>query len=386
MTALLATVLLWGAQAPEPPALPIAVTKSGMRVQCTAETTVGARRIQTPYGSLLVATDPVAEIVDGTRQRQDLDRLRADGLIDEETWLRDLSTAGQLEAMVQAADRLMVEQPQQLYPVEVLEDWGRRLDPVAPGVDYEDRVGWLWDEAMDARGSRCLMLGARLREEVSRSETPQFERKVSISTLRKGLRSRHAERVRVAALIAGRQQEFSMRESLMQASLRSQSEAARDGAAEAIHEVHPHAARQYWVRNLANGEEHDRELAARNLGRYGGDEALEALMHVLAAWERKAPKRFDFHGRTIWVVTTTDRMAYESVSFDGRRLDDDDWRVLPEDLEFLELGTTLKVGRFGEALHSALLEALDQVVGETTGRGQEEWLAWYAETWLPTHP
>ena len=51
----------------------IAVTKSGMRVQCTAETTVGARRIQTPYGSLLVATDPVAEIVDGTRQRQDFD-------------------------------------------------------------------------------------------------------------------------------------------------------------------------------------------------------------------------------------------------------------------------------------------------------------------------
>jgi hypothetical protein len=43
------------------------------------------------------------------------------------------------------------------------------------------------------------------------------------------------------------------------------------------------------------------------------------------------------------------------------------------------------VGRYGEALYSALLEALDQVAGETTGRGQEEWLAWYAETWLPEH-
>lgn len=385
MIALLATVLLWGVQAPEPPALPIAVTKSGLRVQCTAATSVGDRRIHTPYGSMLVATDPVAEIVDGTRQRQDLDRLLAEGLIDEETWLRDLSTAGQLEALFTAAGRVMQERPQQLYPVEILEDWGRRLDPVPEGVDYEDRVGWLWEQAMDARGSRCLMLGARLREEVARSETPQFERIVSLSDLRKGLRSRYPERRRVAALIAGRQQEFSMREALMKSSLRGDNEAARDGAAEATHEVHPHAARQYWVRNLTNGEDRDRELAARNLGRYGGADAVKALMHVLAAWERKAPKRFDFHGRTIWVVTSTDRMAYEAVSFNPQRLDAD-FRHLPENHEFLDLGTTLKVGRYGEGLYTALLEALDQVVGETTGRGHEEWLAWYDETWLPAHP
>jgi len=398
MIALLATVLLLGAQAPEPPSLPIAVTKSGLHVQCTVDTHVGDRSILTPFGKLLVATDPVAEIKDGSRQLQDLDSLHRQGLIDDETWLRDLSTAGQLEALERNAAKLVEESPQLLYPYELLEAWGHRLDAVPDKVRYEDRVAWLWDAAMDATPVRTLMYGARLHDEISTSELAQSDRRLVISKLRKGLRSRVGARRRVAALIAGRQQEFSLRETLLLASLRDPEEVARDAAAIATNEVDPREARQYWVRNLSNGREGDRELAARNLGRYGGKEAIRALIYVLSAWERPSLKRYEFDTRSIWPVTTVDKGAIgslnptfvPSVAPSSQECGSPSGgsgyqQALADEQEFLDRGTTLRVGKYGEGLYTAILEALDGTVGERTGRSQEEWLHWFEETWQPAH-
>lgn len=385
MISLLATVLLFGAQAPEPPAQPMAVTKSGLRVECLEGAKVGDREIKTIYGRLLVATDPVVEIVDGTRQRVDLARLHQQGLMDDEAYLQDLSTAGQLSALVEASLEIMRTQPQQVYPYEGIEAWGKRLDSVPSSVDYEDRVSWLWDRIQKASTAQVLLLGARLLEEVSVSKHPQFERQVSIASLRKGLRSREPARRRVAALIAGRQQEFSMREILLKASLREEAEAARDGAAKGIHAIHPHAARQYWVRNAANGQENDRELAVRNLGRVGSEPAVRSLMHLLAAWDVRPPKRFEFYGRTIWVMKRVDRGAIEAVSFDPIRQDADVSHLSIAE-EFVDLGSTLKVGVYSESLQTALLEALQTLVSDGEVRTKDEWLAWYGETWLPEHP
>lgn len=385
MISLLATALWLGAQAPEPPAQPIAVTQSGVRVECQSGTKVGDREIITPFGRMLVATDPVADIVDGTQQRLDLTHLHVQGLIDDETFLQDLSTAGQLTALMDACSKIMTEQPQQLYPYETVEAWGKRLDTVPKNLKYEKRVPWLWDQIQEATATDALLLGARLFEEVSVSEHPQFTRQVSIASLRKGMRSRVPARRRVAAMIAGRQQEFSMREILLHASLREEAEAARDGAAAGIHAIHPHAARQYWVRNAANGQEKDRELAVRNLGRFGGDKAVRALMHIIAAWDVRPPQRFEFYGRTIWVMKQVDRGAIEAVSFDPVR-QDADVRHLNAAEEFVDLGSTLKVGVYSESLQTALLDSLQTLVSDSEVRTKDEWLAWYGETWLPEHP
>ena len=47
--------------------------------------------------------------------------------------------------------------------------------------------------------------------------------------------------------------------------------------------------------------------------------------------------------------------------------------------EYLDLGSYVKVTRYGESMRDALLEALDLWAGRTTGRDAEAWLTWYLE-------
>lgn len=366
------------------PSLPVAVTQSGLHLQCV-DAEVGDREIQTPFGIYRNATDPIVAIEDGSQQIEDLRRLRLDGIIDDSTWLQDLSTAGQLDELLRASIEILEQEPQRLEPYLVLEHWGRQLDPVPTNLDRGKRVPWLWERAFDKDFATSLFAGARLAVEVSASSQAQHGRVVALADLRKALRNPDARIRRIAARVAGMQQEVSLREPLMEASLEDAVEAARDAAAEGVHGIHTHAARLYWLRNLARGEASHREHAARNLGRFGGADGLRGLLHVLAAWDSKAGTKFTFHECRIKVVRKIDRNARDLIGLDPEHAEADS-TYLRADTEFLKLEGTFEVTRYSESLHSALLDALDTWAGYRTGRTTVDWLDYYTDAWLPTRP
>jgi hypothetical protein len=357
--------------------VPVAITGNGLRVECL-ETKRGDRIIRTPFGLVSVPLDPVVEVTDGGAQLAQLLALREAGTLDDLSLMQDLSTAGQLTALALQCAAFAASDPESLEPYLLLEAWGVRLDPVARDLPREQRVEWLWERVQDDAWAKSVLAAARLREEVSQAFQAPTEQIVGIADLRKSLRRATPQHRRAAALIAGRQQEFSLREQLLIVSLNGTGQPTRDAAAWASDEIHPHAARNYWARNLARGEDPYRERAALALGRHAGADGVKVLEHVLAAHDHKVAERFTFAGREIWVVGDADRYVREVAGFDSQR-QNVDVRHLRTDREYVDLGSTFKVTRYGERLAAALLAALDYWAGEKTGRDADQWLAWYLE-------
>ncbi len=357
--------------------VPVAVTGRGLRVECV-DTKPGDRIIRTPFGLVSVPLDPVVEVTDGGAQLVQLLALREAGTLDDLGLMQDLSTAGQLTALALLCTSFAAGDPERLEPYLLLESWGARLDPVARDLPREQRVEWLWERVQDDSWAKSVFAAARLREEVSQAFQAPTEQIIGISDLRKSLRRATPQHRRAAALIAGRQQEFSLREQLLLISLNGTGQPTRDAAAGASNEIHPHAARNYWARNLARGEDPYRERSALALGRHAGADGVKVLAHVLAAHGHKVAERFTFAGREIWVVGDADRYVREIAGFDPQR-QNVDVRHLRTDREYVDLGSTFKVTRYREQLAVALLQALDFWAGEKTGRDAEQWLAWYLE-------
>lgn len=353
----------------------IAVTESGLRVECLAAE-IGDRRITTPFGELSLPLDPVAGLLDGAHQLEQLLALHRKGALDDLGLAQDLSTAGQLSALAEHARTWALREPLAVEPYLILEAWGERLDPAPRELAREKRIEWLWERALERNWVETVLVGPRLREEVSAAYQARHEQTVSIVPLRKTLRSREPQQRRVAAFVAGKQQEFSLRAPLLLASLTDPSPAARDGAAQAAQSVQPKAARDYWSRVLAVGEPSLRPQAALDLGRHGGREGMRTLIHVLAAWDKPSGARFEFAGRDLFVVSNYDSNAHDLAGYDVNHLDRAFTTTDPT-REYLDLGSRFKITRYDEELRASLLEALDLWAGERTGRDAVQWLDWY---------
>lgn len=365
----------------ERPPIRIAVTESGLRIECI-EAAAGDSSIRTPFGLYSTPTDLVAAVEEGGAQLETLLALHAAGVLDELGLAQDLSTAGQLTALTEHARTFALRTPERLEPYLLLEAWGARLDPVPRELPREKRVAWLWERVMDDDWSRTVLAAAWLRNETSGAYQTASERVVSITDLRRALRSRRPAHRRAAALIAGKQQEFSLREPLLSASLADPVAGARDGAARGCSEVHPQSSLEYWSRNLATGLQADRVHAARNLGSYGGAGGLKVLVHVLAAADHAAGDRFQFAGREIFVVSNASAGAGD---LSGKHRNPADQVLLPSDpeKEYVSLGSRFKVTRVQPELTAEILAALDDWSGERTGRSPQDWLAWYLESLEP---
>lgn len=363
------------------PAILVAVTESGLRLECEGAA-LGDRSIRTPFGLYASAADPVVAVEEGGAQLETLLALHASGVLDDLGLAQDLSTAGQLTALAQHARTFTLNEPDRLEPYLLLETWGARLDPVPPDLPREKRVAWLWDRVLERDWSRTVLAAAWLRGEVSAAYQTRSERVVSITDLRQALRSRLPAERRAAALIAGKQQEFSLREPLLTASLADSSAAAREGAARGCSEVQPQSSLDYWSRNLANGVPENRARAARNLGAYGGLGGLRVLVHVLAAADRPNGDRFTFAGRDIYVVSHSDAGVLDLSGYDRYQTQR---VILPSDpeKEYLNLGSRFKVTRVEPELTAELLAALDAFSGERTGRSPAQWLTWYLDNHVP---
>jgi len=375
---LASTLLAFSLQAPQ---LPIAVTQEGVQIQCVSAA-IGDRSIPTPYGIYRSPLDPVVAIIDGEKQVLELRKLHQTGALDDASWLRDLSRAGQLEELARASLEVLALEPQSILPYRLLESWGRRIDPVPAKTLVQDRVDWLWREANHKDFTAAVMAGARLTQEVSGSSNYDNDRKVDLSDLRKALRSPSVVRRRIAGRIAGRQQETSLRETLLQASLTDSTEAARDAAAMGAHTLHAYSARLYWMGNLTQGKEENRIAAAFNLGTYGGADGLNALMATLSAWDHGLGDTYDFAGREIHIVSTVNRNVLDIPGYSPEQEEVNIDNLSPQQA-LLDNDDTLKVKRYGEGQLTVLLEALDLWAGTTTERTQGEWMKFYLEVWLP---
>ena len=381
--ALFAAPLL-GAMLLMAPQLPIAVLQSGQRVECVTAA-IGDRELETPLGVFRCPTDPVVKLVDGTQQRKDFRKLRRLKVIDDATWLQDLSTAGQLLELATACQELLALDAQNVLAYEALERWGHQLDAVPAQLDREQRVAWLWDRAASEDFPQSILAGAQLLDEVSQSSQAVNNRVVSIRELRSALRSKSVVLRRTSAFVAGRQRQFSLRELLLEISISEPLEVVRTAAAAGAHEIHAHSARQYWVQNLARGSDAHRAAAAWNLGHYGGADALQALIHVLAADQHAPGERFRFAERIIEVVSNTDRNALDLGGFNPEQQEVDFRHPSPE-LELLDWDSTFTVTKYGDSLRAVLLEALDTWANSKSNRDTAAWLEWYLNVWLPARP
>ncbi len=364
--------------------VPIAVTRSGLRVECQGAKP-GDLLLRTPLGNFSTPLDSVREVVDGAAQLESLLALHRAGTLDDLGLAMDLSTAGQLTALAEHAAAFAERNPESVQPYLILEAWGVRLDPIPRELPSERRVDWLWEKVLGKDWATSVLCGVRLREEVSAAYQAPSERVISISGLRKGLRRSQPQVRRVAARVAGKQQEFSLRAPLLLASLEDASPAARDGAALAAGEVQPKAARDYWSRVLALGEPSLRAQAALDLGRHGRGDGIKVLIHVLAAQGKPAGTHFEFGGRDIFVVSNYDSNAHDLSGYDVNHLDRA-FSTADPNREYVELGSRFKVTRYGDTLREVILEALDLWAGEKTGRSSEQWLDWYLQSYAPTHP
>ncbi|MFK5957020.1 MAG: hypothetical protein QM477_11315 [Planctomycetota bacterium] len=364
------------------PQLPIAVTQDGVQIQ-SVHAEVGDREIQTPYGVFRNPHDPVVAIIDGEKQVLELRKQHQIGVLDDASWLRDLSRAGQLEELSRASLEVLTLDPQAILPFRLLESWGRRIDPVPAKVLVQDRVAWLWQVANGKDFTAAVLAGSRLVDEVSSTSNYDNSLQVQLSDLRKSLRSSSVVRRRIASQIAGRQQEFSLRETLLEASIMDNTEAARDAAAFGAQLLHASTARTYWTKNLAQGKDEYRIAAAYNLGTYGEADGINSLVAVLSAWEHRSGSHYEFAGRTISVVSTHDRNALDIPGYSPDQ-EDVDITYLPANKALLDPHASLKVKRFGEGQLIVLLEALDAWAGKATGRSRSDWIKFYLEDWLPT--
>lgn len=353
-------------QAEEPPPR-VAVTASGLRVQCVGEPEPGAREVKTPYGVLHLPQDPVARVEDASAARRALETL-AGAPGSRGLWLERAAASGLLEDLVRGCDRLLAEDPGDPAVYETLEAWGRRLDPVPPRIqEARARLDWLWRRVRQAESAAAgTLAAARLLAEATPSLQADPDRALSIADIRRGLRSRKPHVRRAAARMAAWERSYDLLLPLLDRSIDEPLEAVRDAAAWAVARAHRHEARQYWTLVLAQGPPAWRVAAARNLGRYGGQRAIHALAHVLAAWEHRVGDRIPFVRTDVLVVADrrTD-LPFRNVgntAFVG---------------EILDQRSVLKVTVLEEETLQEVLAALEALAGEETGRDPAAWLTWY---------
>ncbi|RMH03113.1 MAG: hypothetical protein D6702_07070, partial [Planctomycetota bacterium] len=102
---------------------PVAVLRSGDRVPCRPGTAVGSFLIETPWGRLAGAADPVVEVVDPAAEIELLRPIRAS---DPAAWVGRLAERGLVGPLVAEADRDNLDPDQRERVLAALEGWGRR--------------------------------------------------------------------------------------------------------------------------------------------------------------------------------------------------------------------------------------------------------------------
>nr|MBC8327155.1 hypothetical protein [Planctomycetota bacterium] len=291
------------------------------------------------------------------------------------TWLAETDRAGLLSELLLGCEIRLQEDRGALDPRLVLERWGALLDPLPPGLDRQDRFQRLWEGILDASPARAALLTGRLLVELAPSAQGDPTRQLTVSELRQALRQEGPEVRRAACLAAGHQATSVLFEPLLEASLADPNAAVREAAASAAAAMLRLESRNYWVLVLARGEAKQRPAAADALGRHGGEAAVHPLAHVLSAYDKKAPRGYDFAGRRIQVRRSVSRQDPSSAHRSGL------------EVEILDQGNSFEVAPLDEATTQALLRALTTLRPDGPPEGSPAgWVDWYLENLRPGTP
>ncbi|TAH39601.1 MAG: hypothetical protein EYC70_02090 [Planctomycetota bacterium] len=350
----------------------LAVTRSGQRVESVQRPAGGDVAVRTPFGTFHTGHDPVEVSRDGAAEREALTALRQKEGFRFQDWLAPVAEGGFLSELVEGGNSLLpdLSEEEQIELARALESWGARLDPVPEDVAQDKRKDWLWDQVRKADPARALLLGGRLVEEVQASQGQDSQDGLSYSDISRGLRHQEPAAQRAAARCAGKQRIFDIvvTERLFLRSLEGEPLGA-DGAAEAIARIVPEDARYYWAEGLLRAEESMRRLAARNLGRYGGEHGAAPLVLALSARGRRPPERWKVGEREMAAVV--DRHKPRAPQRDEEL---GQWPYDP-----LDHSSVIKIVPVDGALAAEVRQALAALAPTLSERSDQSWIDWYAE-------
>ncbi|MFK5957019.1 MAG: hypothetical protein QM477_11310 [Planctomycetota bacterium] len=345
---------------------PIAVLDSGTRVETQGSVRIGQRNLNTPFGRFDASLDPVASMADG---EEDLRLLAPLKTMDYGLWLQRIAERGLLSTLM---SQEIPKQHRALYQ-QLVEDWGKRLDPLPLKLDHDQRVETLWERMQKTKSDdeQLLLTGALMRE-VSDSSSAH-KRRVGLSAMSKALKSKDPELRRAAARLAERQVEFSLMHRLVDSSLEDKDMGVRRAASDAIYSMQPQESLGRWTVALwRNGKDAERVLAADNLARYGSKEqdVVRALILAMGGESNAvAPRSNIFIGRQITAVTDFDvEVANSAVIADPR-------------ISVLVDGTMLEVRVVSVVVSQAIRRNLRQITGVNPGNTRADWMRWYENTY-----
>ena len=352
----------------------VAVTESGRAIQ-SSEASAGDLEFKTPFGVFVCPTDPVERVEDRTLVRNRYLSLMDAGEISAEVLVYEASASGFLSLMAEQAHLLLEEDLDRPGILTLLESWGTDLDSIPKKTKREERIDWLWSRMKEADPVSFSFLSGRLQFELSGSRHADPDRLLERRQLREAARDKSLLMRRAAFAALGAQKNFEevIFSQAMEASVGDIADAVRLEAARACGEIDRRVSRQIWTYVLARNRGSSRQLAGEYLGRFGGPQAVDPLIHVLAAAEYESPDRFEFCGRKIQVMKDI-----ASFSFRNRT------PAEPQILNFAasevwRLGTSFLVRTLEEDDAAAVLIALEYWAREATGRSAADWLKWYEE-------
>lgn len=357
---MLLTLLLCAAQQP------VAVLHSGTRVEIEGTAKAGQRHLKTPFGRYDASLDPVESIVDGAEDLRLLAPLKE---MEYSLWLNRIAERGLLSTLLEQE----VPKEHRAQYQQLVEDWGKRLDPLSAKVDREDRVEQLWKRLEKTRSDddQLLLTGALMRE-VSASSSAH-KRRVGLSSLSKALKSKDPEMRRAAARLAERQHENSLMHRLLGSSLEESDIGARRAASDAAFTMDEQQSLGRWTLTLwRHGADDERVLAADYLAHYGAKEpdVVRALILALGGESAAvAPRSNIFIGRQVSAVTDFDvEVANSAVIADPQ-------------ISVLVEGTALEVRVVSVVVGRAIRRNLTSVTGANPGQSRDAWMRWYEKTY-----
>jgi hypothetical protein len=244
-----------------------AVLDDGTRLNVVASTKVGSFLVQTEFGLLRTKGEQVSLLLNGEREVNLLEPLRA---MDYALWTQRLSERGHFQ-------RLAAENPtpwQCASLLEALRPWGQRLDDLPLDTKRENRVRVLWQRLQKANKPQLALLVGALEVEISPT-LGQHERRISLVEWRKALNSPKSSMRWAAARVAAVQQDANAELDLLAATLEDPSFWVAREAGRALYITDPAGATYRWAYEMVMS----RKLFERRRG---------AMM--LAEWSRQDPK------------------------------------------------------------------------------------------------
>lgn len=339
---------------------PIAVLESGTRIEIEGSTEVGARTVQTAYGSYDASLDPVASIADAAHDLELLAPLRE---LDYGAWLSRIAERGLVSVIY--ADK--APKGFALTRLNTLEVLGRQLDRLPSKTDRDERVELLWKELQKASDSdQALLTGALLRE-VSLSSMRK-KRRVSLADLGRALQSKDVDLRRAGCRLAAHQQETSTQHRLSKLSLTDESEVVRPAAAAAMMALDEERALGRWAVELwTSRKKSERIHAAEHLGDFGTDneDVLKTLIYALGSSEHQAPGQYVFFGKQVSIIADFDvEIANGAVIADPQ-------------ISVVTDGVVLHVRIISIHLGRAITSSLKQLTKADFGNDRDAWMRWY---------